>query len=235
MNAKEQLTALAQTDMVRAMEGVSLFVDPKDRGNSTTLIQLQAQAKALREKEDNGLLPPWSTEPASLRVRMVKWIDRLDIPDIRGYAKVFISYSRRDQAFVEQLRKSLAILEELEYITTISDADLLPGPEYTPAIQEFIGSSDVILYMVSDNFLNSSFITEKERVWAEERKASSSAVILPVYCDRCDFKSTEFSAYNIIPRSDHDSRLTPISEWPKQERAYREIVHQIKRLIESLG
>ncbi|MTB49528.1 toll/interleukin-1 receptor domain-containing protein [Lewinella sp. W8] len=235
MNAKEQLIALAQTDMVRAMEGASLFVDPKDRSNSTTLIQLQAQAKALQEKEANGLIPPWSTEPASLRVRMVTWINRLNTPDIRGYAKVFISYSRRDQPYVEQLRKSLSILEELEYITTVSDADLLPGPEYTPAIKEFIGSSDVILYMVSENFLNSSFITEKERVWAEERKASSHAVILPIYCDRCEYKETEFSAYNIIPRSDHDSRLSPINEWPKPERAYREIVRQLKRLIESFG
>jgi hypothetical protein len=235
MNAKEQLVALAQTDMVRAMEGAALFVDSNDRNDATTLIQLQAQANSLRDKEDQGLLPPWSTEPASLRVRMVNWIKRLATPDIRGYAKVFISYSRRDQPFVEELRKSLAILEELEYITTVSDADLLPGPEYTPAIQEFIGSSDVIIYMVSENFLNSSFITEKERVWAEERKANSHAVILPIYCDRCDYKDTEFSAYNIIPRSDHDSRLTPINEWPKQERAYREIVRQLKRLIESLG
>jgi len=75
--------------------------------------------------------------------------------------KIFISYSRKDIGFKDELVNHLNILSLFDITDNWSCEDITIG-NWDNQIQKELDESNVIIYMLSANFFSSSYILEKE-------------------------------------------------------------------------
>jgi TIR domain len=69
--------------------------------------------------------------------------------------KVFFSYAHRDEKFKDELVNHLSILQRQGVISSWHDRMILPGSEWDREIDANLSSADIILLMVSSDFLRS--------------------------------------------------------------------------------
>jgi len=144
--------------------------------------------------------------------------------------KMFISYAREDFEYVERLKRFMYPLQREGLVETWSDSNLAPGQSWNDAIQKEMEEADIILYMVSVDFLNSKFINENERVWANKHVGDQGTIIVPVIVRPAPWDSEDFAQYNAIPK-DSRGRLTPLSQWSDQDSANLALVDQLRGIL----
>src|SRR5258708_12458911 len=71
--------------------------------------------------------------------------------------EVFISYSHQDQAFRQELEKHLSNLKRQHVITSWYDGNISPGTEWEPQVRERLNTAQIILLLVSADFMASNF------------------------------------------------------------------------------
>ena len=71
--------------------------------------------------------------------------------------KVFISYCHEDEVFKNELEKHLSSLQRQGLIDIWHDRCINPGDEWKDVIDENLNTSDIILFLVSSDFLSSNY------------------------------------------------------------------------------
>jgi len=70
---------------------------------------------------------------------------------------VFISYSHRDRALHEELETHLSNLRRQNVIASWYDGDISPGTEWKAKILEHLNTDQIILLLISADFMASDF------------------------------------------------------------------------------
>jgi hypothetical protein len=99
--------------------------------------------------------------------------------------KVFISYSRKDVKWLEQLQVHLKPLEQRGMIELWDDSQIAAGERWKKELEVAIQSSTIALMLVSANFLASDFISEYELPKLLSQAESGGTTILPVIVSPC--------------------------------------------------
>ncbi|MDR3268364.1 MAG: TIR domain-containing protein [Tannerella sp.] len=100
--------------------------------------------------------------------------------NIKGMKKIFISYSRKDVDYKNELKKHLDLLKTFEIADTWSCEEISIG-KWDAQIQKELEESDLIIYMLSANFFSSKYILENEvKKGLEDAAQNSDKVILCV-------------------------------------------------------
>ncbi len=143
--------------------------------------------------------------------------------------RVFVSYSHADEPLRRLLDAQLSTLKRSELIEVWCDREITAGREFDPAIAEELGSADLILLLVSANFLNSDYCSSVELVTAMKRHHEGSARVVPIILRPCDWQSTPIGKLAAAPR---DGK--PVTEWRSRDRAFIDVVERIRRIVEEL-
>jgi internalin A len=80
---------------------------------------------------------------------------------INKMKKIFISYSNEDVHYKRELEKFLKPLSDFKIAQSWSCEEITPG-NWNNQIQQELENSDIVVFMLSINFINSSYIMEKE-------------------------------------------------------------------------
>jgi len=122
---------------------------------------------------------------------------------------VFFSYSHADEALRDQLEKQLAMLRRQGVIETWHDRRIGAGQDIDHAIDEHINRDEIILLLVSPDFLASDYCYDIEMKRAMERHHAGKAIVIPVILRACDWHHAPFGKLNATPR---DGK--PVTQWP---------------------
>src|SRR6185312_5999800 len=100
--------------------------------------------------------------------------------------EVFCYYAREDQKMLELLKTHLASLERLGQITVWSDVNLNAGEEWQRALHRHLESADIILLLISSDFMASDYRYSRDRmrVWQSIR-TSEEVGAQKRYCQGC--------------------------------------------------
>lgn len=145
-------------------------------------------------------------------------------------ARVFISYSHADEVYKSTLEKHLALLNRIGVIETWSDRALTPGQAWDAEIQSRLEQADIILLLVSVNFLASDYSYVRETALALDRARSGSAAVVPVILSPVDWKLAPFSSLQALPRN-----AQPITTWANQDEAWAQVAEGVRRLVQCKG
>lgn len=142
--------------------------------------------------------------------------------------KVFISYSHNDKKWCDEIKKHLK--PSSDKINVWVDHELKPGEEWDREIAENLKESDIILYLVSIEFLTSEYI-KKELATGYELREDGSAKIIPILVSHCNWQNTYLAGLQALPIQASDGRLRPLEEWEDRDknRAYVSIVSEIEK------
>jgi len=105
----------------------------------------------------------------------------------------------------------------------------MAGGELNKSISKEIESSQIILLLVSANFLASDYCYEKEMIRAMEKHEEESAVVIPVILHPCDWHSSPFGKLRATPT---DGK--PVSMYANQHEAFSIVAKDIREAIENL-
>jgi len=143
---------------------------------------------------------------------------------------IFCCYSRKDRSFLLQLRAHLALLERLGRIRLWADIDIEAGREWEKEIQSHLETAQIILLLVSADFINSDSCYGIEMQRALERQQRAEARVIPILLRPVDWQAAPFGKLQVLPR---DGR--PLTDWPTPEHAMRDIAQEIRRIVSSLS
>jgi hypothetical protein len=143
---------------------------------------------------------------------------------------LFFSYSHADEALRDQLEKHLSGLQRQGIITSWHDRRIVAGTAFAEAIDQNIETADVILLLVSPDFIASDYCYEREMKQALARHRRGEARVIPVILRPCDWHDLEFGTLMATPK---DGRA--ITKWPNMDEAFLDVVLAIKTSLSDLG
>jgi hypothetical protein len=145
-------------------------------------------------------------------------------------ARVFISYAHADETYRDQLDKHLSILQRAGIVEIWHDRRLMAGDEWDHGIKSELERADIILLLVSPDFIASGYINDVEIARAMERHEGGSACVIPVILRPCKWEITPFAKLQALPK---DAKA--ISQWPNIDEAYLDVANGIHRAVEKLA
>ena len=143
--------------------------------------------------------------------------------------EVFISYAHADQALKDELLKHLSPLQRRGLIAHWQDRDISAGAEWAGEIDARLNSADIILLLISPDFLHSDFCYEKEMTRALERHSAGECLVIPVFLRSCDWKGMAFGKLQGVP---DDAVPVVSSRWSSPDDAFTRVAFAIRQVVE---
>jgi hypothetical protein len=132
---------------------------------------------------------------------------------------VFCSYSHKDERWRQRLEVSLSQLHRDGIFRLWHDRRIMPGMEWAESIDEHLEAVNVILILVSADFLASEYCMGKEVTHAMERHEAGAARVVPVIARPCDWHTAPFGKLQALPPegkplqgAGSDTRLTTVAQ-----------------------
>jgi tetratricopeptide (TPR) repeat protein len=143
--------------------------------------------------------------------------------------KLFYCYAREDKPLRDELEKHLAWLRRRYRLTNWHDREILPGEEWEQAIDTHLNTANLILLLISPDFMASDYCYGKEMRRALKRHQAGTCRVVPILLRPTYWKGAPFSHLQLLPT---DAR--PITRWPDRDEAFQDVVAEINRAIEDL-
>lgn len=139
--------------------------------------------------------------------------------------KVFVSYSHADREMRTALVKHLSLLKRQKIIETWTDQEVEAGVAFDPAIREALETADIILLLVSADFLASDYCYDIEMKRAVQRHEEGSARVVPVILRPCDWHSAPFGRLKALPEDGQ-----PVSTSADRDAALLQVATAIRKV-----
>ena len=146
----------------------------------------------------------------------------------RAGFRLFFSYAHEDRALLEEVRKHLAAMERSGLIGGWDDRMITAGAEWEGRILESLEQADVILLLVSADFLSSNYCWDVEMRRALVRQAAREALVVPIILRPCDWTNAPFARLQSLP-----SEGRPIVLWSPQDSGFLDVVEGLRRALED--
>src|SRR5579859_7356214 len=144
--------------------------------------------------------------------------------------KVFFAYSHKDEALRDELEKHLAVLNRSGIIASWHDRRISAGTEWDGEIDEYLNRADIILLLVSADFLASNYCYDREMKRAVERHELGEARVIPIALRYCDWLGAPFEKLQGLPRD-----MKPVNSWGDRDEAFKDIAVGIRRVALELS
>lgn len=142
--------------------------------------------------------------------------------------KIFCSYSDADRSLQESLEKHLSSLERGGGVYTWHKHKVRAGQERQRIIDDQLDQADIILLLISSNFISSDDCYAGDLVKASRRHDNHRSRVIVILLKPCTWEELEFRNFLVLPRSG-----VPISLSKNRDAAFKEIVDEIKTTVQD--
>ena len=172
------------------------------------------------------------------RDSFVTLVNRSDAPNgsgsVRGARsgsaiKVFISYSSKDQALCDQLEIHLKPLERQGIIEIWGYLHNAPDESSVYEVDRDLDDADVILMLVSSDYLGLPDIYDIEMRRALQRHESGDVVIVPVILRPVNRNGSPIANLQVLPR---DGK--PVILWPNVDEPLVQVAQKVQELANAI-
>jgi TIR domain len=143
--------------------------------------------------------------------------------------EIFFSYSNVDEELCNELEKHLSVLKRTNEITCWNNRKITAGTEWSSQINEHLNRAQLILLLISSDFLASDYCYSTEMKRAIERNNSGEAVVIPIILRPVFWEEAPFSQLSILP-----TNAIPVTKWENRDEAFANITVQVVQVIQSI-
>lgn len=168
--------------------------------------------------------------PGMKRLRKItnSWQMILDHMRPKGFS-LFVSYSHKDERFRDELRGALTAYERKRELSVWDDTRIVPGQKWETEILGKLERADIIVLLLSNDFIRSDYCMQQEMQRALERHAAEKCVIVPIIVRACRFEKLEVGRLQaILPKG------KSIKENKDRDAAWLEVTKQLDHIIKRL-
>jgi len=146
-----------------------------------------------------------------------------------GALTVFIAYSHVDEHLKNELLKHLEPLKKLGLIDAWHDQKLKAGDEWDKSISKHLGTSNIIMLLVSIDFINSKYCYDVEFVQALALHEAGDATVIPVILRACLWQESPLGKFQAVPK---DGKA--VTSWNDRDEALMNVAESIKHVADHI-
>jgi tetratricopeptide (TPR) repeat protein len=143
--------------------------------------------------------------------------------------EIFCSYAHEDERLRKALEKQMSLLKRDGLITEWHDHKISAGIAWENEILTHLNSAQIILLLISPDFIASDYCYSNEMQRAMERHESGEARVIPVILRPADWKSALFGKLKALP-----SDGKAITRWKNRDEAFLNVAKGIRRVVKEL-
>ncbi|HEU5380043.1 MAG TPA: toll/interleukin-1 receptor domain-containing protein [Ktedonobacteraceae bacterium] len=145
-------------------------------------------------------------------------------------AKIFFSYAHEDLPLLNRLKTHLMPLQRQGLIEMWHDQNISAGTNWKQEVCEYLNSAQIILLLISSDFINSDYCYSVELKQALERHERKEAWVVPIILRPVVWSGTAFGELQVLPREGK-----PVTIWANRDEAWAEIVGQLREGIQRVA
>ena len=155
------------------------------------------------------------------------------MPVLPQALRVFVSAaaSGEDEALWQKLEAQLGILRRQGLIEIWDKGDIAAGADRTRAADARLEAADIVLLLISPDFLAADYVNDTELERAMDRHEARTAVVIPVILRPCLWERGVFAKLQALPT---DGEPVTGDKWPSQDAAFRVVAEGIARAVDEL-
>jgi len=142
--------------------------------------------------------------------------------------RVFLSYSQHDDAYRQALRTALAPLIRLNKLQIWDDRDITAGDEWKEQIFRELAAADLVLCLISADFIASDFCYSEELARALNAHSLGEQVVVPVRTRQCAWDGLPIAQLQGVPTSGW------LSSAPNLDEALTQVANHLSPLVEQI-
>src|SRR6266516_1903013 len=142
---------------------------------------------------------------------------------------IFCCYARKDKALLNELIAHLNPLQREGLIEVWHDREIPAGTEWESEIKQHLEAAQVILRLVSPDFMTSDYCYGIEMKRALERHASGEATVIPIILRPAYWHGKPLGTLQALPT---DGK--PVTAWQDLDTALYDVTHGIHTVVKQL-
>ena len=145
--------------------------------------------------------------------------------------QVFCCYAREDQPFLLTLEKHLRPLQRAGLIIVQADIDVSPGEEWEQKISHYLNTAQIILLLISSDFMDSDYCYSKEMTRAMQRHERGEARVIPILLRPTHWHLAPFRKLQVLPAN---AKSVTSKHWHTPDDAFFDVTKGIEKAVEEL-
>lgn len=217
---------LSQYDLTTCSVGLISFFD-------RVLVDLKGLSKEAQEllSELETAWNPGKLDKRAEKIREYKTEAQrlLRVQQMLMPVEIFCCYARKDQPLLNELKSHLSPLQRQGLVTLWADTDINAGSEWEREIKRHLNTAQIILLLVSPDFMASDYCYSKEMKLALERHQRGDARVIPIIL-RPVYWQGALGKIQALP-----TNAKPVIDryWHSMDEAFFDVAEGIRKAIED--
>ncbi len=151
---------------------------------------------------------------------------------LKRTVEIVCCYAHEDEAHLQELKKHLSPLLRQNKIRVWHDGDISAGALWDEEIKKHLNHADIILLLISSDFINSNYCYSTEMQHALERHKRGEASVIPIILRHVsDWEGVppgdiQLGELRALPRN-----AWPVTSWTNPDEAWKDVARGIKEAI----
>ncbi|MGZ5446237.1 MAG: toll/interleukin-1 receptor domain-containing protein [Thermoanaerobaculia bacterium] len=144
--------------------------------------------------------------------------------------RLFVSYSSKDQRYKDDLETNLALMKHQGLISSWDMRQLTAGEPWDDRVKEELELAQVIVLLITTNFLASYYIQQVELEKAFQRHKRKTAVVVSVIMSDSEWRETPLKDVQVLPPGGK-----AIVNWKPRAKGWVEVAQGVRKVLAKLG
>lgn len=145
--------------------------------------------------------------------------------------KIFCSYSHVDEELCRKLVQHLAPLQRQGLVECWTDRRIVGGEDWNKAIHAALETSDIVLLLISSDFLSSEYCIGMEVKRALELQSIGRSHVVPIILREVDWENGPFANLSALPT---DGKAVVSAHWHTPDQALAVVARSLRNLVGRL-
>lgn len=147
---------------------------------------------------------------------------------------LFYSYAHEDEPLRDELAGHLKILERRGLIQAWHDRQIRPGQAWDQAIDHHLSAADLVLLLVSKDFIGSDYIWGVELAQAMQRRQAGQCEVVPIIVRAVDIDPADADDLPFLKLQGLPPDLKPVTSWQNRDEAWTQVAKGLRATINAI-
>lgn len=143
--------------------------------------------------------------------------------------EILICYAREDDTLRSELEKHLKVLWREGLIDIWNDRNINAGANWHNEIDKHLNKADIILLLISHNFISSDYCYSTEMDCALKRHREENVKVIPVILRHVNWQNTPLGELQALPEN-----AKPITSWSDRNQAFLSVEKGVRNVVGEL-
>jgi hypothetical protein len=146
--------------------------------------------------------------------------------------EIFCCYAHEDEVLLNKLKSHLRPLQRQGLIGVWHDSDISAGMEWEQVIGKHLNEADIILLLISPDFMGSDYCYSIEMKRALERHECREAYVIPVILRHVYWQGEPLGKLQALPT---DAKPVISSSWHDLDEAFFDVTEGIRKVVDEFS